>query len=174
MLRLLNNEQEPTTMNYGEILLRLVAAVLIGGTIGLDRNLHGKPTGVRTLGLVALGAALLTMAAADFLTTGGRADPAAVSRVIQGIVTGIGFLGSGVITHENGSDRVKGLTTAASIWITAILGILCGMGSWQIACVSLAIVFLLFVLGKPLERLLHRRFLAKPAEEQREISRHDE
>jgi putative Mg2+ transporter-C (MgtC) family protein len=161
-------------MDYGAILLRLGAAVLIGGVIGLDRNLHGKPTGVRTLGLVALGSALLTMASTDFLTVGGHADPSSLSRVIQGLITGIGFLGSGVITHQPGNDRVHGLTTAASIWITAVLGILCGMGSWQIACVALAIVFLLFVLGKPLERALHRRFLDKPDEERQAIAKHEE
>lgn len=162
-------------MNYGEILLRLGASVLIGALIGLDRNLHGKPTGVRTLGLVSLGSALLTMAAGDVLTgAGGQVDSAAVSRVIQGLITGIGFLGSGVIVHKNGSERVRGLTTAASIWITAILGILCGMGSWQIAGIALAIVFLLFLLGKPLERALHRRWLDKPEEEKREIELHDE
>jgi putative Mg2+ transporter-C (MgtC) family protein len=161
-------------VNYLEILLRLTGAVLIGGLIGLDRNLHGKPTGVRTLGLVALGAALLTMASTDFLTVGGHADPSSLSRVIQGLITGIGFLGSGVITRQEGSDRVHGLTTAASIWITAILGILCGTGSGQIACLALVFVFLLFVLGKPIERALHRRFLAKPPEEQHQISKHEE
>lgn len=161
-------------MNYPEILLRLTAAVLIGGLIGLDRNLHGKPTGVRTLGLVALGAALLTMASTDFFTVGGHADPSSLSRVIQGLITGIGFLGSGVITRQEGSDHVQGLTTAASIWITAILGILCGIGSGQIACIALVFVFLLFFLGKPIEKALHRRFLAKPPEEQRKISKHEE
>jgi len=152
-------------LDYFDILLRLGAAVLIGCLIGLDRNLHGKPTGVRTLGLVALGSALLTMASTDFLRVDGHADPSAVSRVIQGLITGIGFLGSGVITHQAGNDHVKGLTTAASIWITAVLGILCGMGSWQIACIALAIVFLLFVFGKPVERALHRRFPGKPDDE---------
>lgn len=161
-------------MNYPDILLRLVASVLIGGLIGLDRNLRGKPTGIRTLGLVSLGACLLTMAGMNLLTDHGQADPSSVSRVIQGLITGIGFLGAGVIVHENGSDRVRGLTTAASIWITAILGILCGMGAWQIASVALVIVFLLFVVGKRLERAVHRRWLSKPAEEQREISLHDE
>src|SRR5205823_127729 len=118
-------------MNYGEILLRLAASVLIGALIGLDRNLHGKPSGVRTLGLVSLGSALLTMAASDMLTNpNGQVDVSSVSRVIQGLITGIGFLGSGVIIHKAGSERVRGLTTAASIWITAILGILCGMGAW--------------------------------------------
>jgi putative Mg2+ transporter-C (MgtC) family protein len=94
--------------------------------------------------------------------------------VIQGVVTGIGFLGAGVIVHEHGNDRVRGLTTAASIWITAILGILCGMGSWQSAGIALVLVFLLFALGKPLERALHRRWLKKPDEEKETIALHDE
>jgi putative Mg2+ transporter-C (MgtC) family protein len=162
-------------MNYGAILLRLGASVLIGALIGLDRNLHGKPSGVRTLGLVSLGSALLTMAASDMLTNpNGQVDVSAVSRVIQGLITGIGFLGSGVIIHKAGSDRVRGLTTAASIWITAILGVLCGMGAWQIAGIALAIVFLLFLLGKPLERALQRRWLDKPEDEKRDIELHDE
>lgn len=160
-------------MNETDILIRLGAAVLIGSLIGLDRNLHGKPTGVRTLGLVALGTAMLTMASMNFVTDG-HVDSSAVSRVIQGLVTGIGFLGAGVITHHPDNDHVRGLTTAASIWITAGLGILCGLGSWQIALVALAMVFLLFVLGKPLERALHRRFLNKPVDEQKAIARHEE
>lgn len=161
-------------MDYLDILMRLAASVLVGGVIGLDRNLHGKPTGIRTLGLVSLGACALTLACADFLDDNGQSDPAAASRVIQGLITGIGFLGSGVIIRESGSDRVRGLTTAASIWITAILGILCGIGTWQIAAISLFLVFVLFVFGKPVERALHRRWLDKPAEEQRAIDLHEE
>lgn len=161
-------------MDYPEILLRLLSSVLIGGLIGLDRNLRGKPSGIRTLGLVSLGSCLLTMAGMNFLSAHEQADWSAASRVIQGLITGIGFLGSGVITQDSGSERIRGLTTAASIWITAILGILCGMGSWQVACIALAIVFLLFVLGKPLERALHKRWLDKPADEQREANLHDE
>jgi putative Mg2+ transporter-C (MgtC) family protein len=161
-------------MDYPEILLRLAGSVVIGGLIGLDRNLHGKPTGIRTLGLVSLGAALATMASMDLLGDHGRFDPSAVSRVIQGVVTGVGFLGAGVIVHENGGDRVRGLTTAASIWITAILGMLCGMGSWQSAGIALVLVFLLFVLGKPLERSLHRRWMKKPDEEKEAIAAHEE
>jgi putative Mg2+ transporter-C (MgtC) family protein len=161
-------------MDYLEILLRLTASILVGGLIGLDRNLHGKPTGIRTLGLVCLGACVLTLASANFLDANGQTDPAAASRVIQGLVTGIGFLGSGVIIRESGSDRVRGLTTAASIWITAILGILCGMGSWQIAAIALVLVFVLFVCGKPIERTLHRRWLDKPAEEKDAIALHEE
>lgn len=161
-------------MDYEEILLRLTAAVLIGGLIGLDRNLRGKPSGIRTLGLVSLGTCVLTLGSMNGLAAHGQADPSSISRVIQGLITGIGFLGAGVIVHESGSDRIRGLTTAASIWITAILGILCGIGSWQIASIALAFVFLLFVLGKPLERALHERWLKKPESEQREVSLHDE
>jgi putative Mg2+ transporter-C (MgtC) family protein len=69
---------------------------------------------------------------------------------------------------------VRGLTTAASIWITAILGILCGMGSWQIAAIALVLVFVLFVFGKPVERALHRRWLDKPEQEKQAISLHEE
>jgi putative Mg2+ transporter-C (MgtC) family protein len=161
-------------MDYIEIILRLTASIFVGGLIGLDRNLHGKPTGIRTLGLVCLGACVLTLAGADLQNGHGQSDPAAVSRVIQGLVTGIGFLGSGVIIRENGSDRVRGLTTAASIWITAILGILCGLGSWQSAAIALFLVFVLFVCGKPIERALHRRWLDKPAEEKQAIDLHEE
>jgi putative Mg2+ transporter-C (MgtC) family protein len=160
-------------MDYLEIVLRLTASVFVGGLIGLDRNLHGKPTGIRTLGLVCLGACVATLASMNLLTGRGAADPDATSRVIQGLVTGIGFLGSGVIFRESGSDRVRGLTTAASIWITAILGVLCGMGSWQLAAIALFLVFVLFVFGKPIERALHRRWLDKPDEEKRTIDQHD-
>ncbi|NEX64858.1 MgtC/SapB family protein [Noviherbaspirillum galbum] len=161
-------------MNYQEILFRLLSAVLIGCIIGLDRNLHGKPTGMKTMGLVALGASLLTMASMDFTMRQDAADMAAVSRVIQGIITGIGFLGAGVIIHESTGSRVHGLTTAASIWITAALGIVCGMGSWQISGIALLLVMLLFFIGRPLERQLHQRWLQKPAAEKDAIAQHEE
>jgi putative Mg2+ transporter-C (MgtC) family protein len=161
-------------MDYREIIFRLLASVLIGAVIGLDRNLHGKPTGIKTLGLVALGASLLTMASMDFSFSHKQYDASAVSRVIQGIITGIGFLGAGVILHDKSGGRVRGLTTAASIWITSALGIVCGMGSWQIAAAALAMVLLLFFVGGPLERRLHQRWLDKPSEEKQSIARHEE
>ena len=99
-------------MDWLDIIVRLGAAILIGGVIGLDRNLHHKPTGVRTLGLVAVGAALAVLAVAH----DGQAD---VSRVVQGVVTGVGFIGAGVILHQATDGKVHGLTTAASIWRAA-------------------------------------------------------
>lgn len=159
-------------MDYPQILLRILTSVLAGALLGLDRNLRGKPSGIRTLGLVSLGACLLTMASTSLLND--DADQASLSRIIQGLITGIGFLGAGVIVHESGNDRVRGLTTAASVWITAILGILCGMGFWQIAAIALVVVFLLFVLGKPLERSLHRRWINRTDAKTHETGLHDE
>lgn len=159
-------------MDYPQILLRILVSLLAGALLGLDRNLRGKPSGIRTLGLVSLGACLLTMASTSLLNAG--ADQASLSRVIQGLVTGIGFLGAGVIVHESGNDRVRGLTTAASVWMTAILGILCGMGFWQIALIALVVVFLLFALGKPIERALHRRWINRPDAGKHETGLHDE
>jgi putative Mg2+ transporter-C (MgtC) family protein len=113
-----------------DITLRLGGATLIGMAIGLNRDLHGKPTGVRTLGLVGLGAALVILASTDFLVTTPEANANPVSRAIQGVLTGIGFLGAGVIMQDQGSKRVQGLTTAALIWLTACMGIVCGLGAW--------------------------------------------
>ncbi|MBX9901733.1 MAG: MgtC/SapB family protein [Burkholderiaceae bacterium] len=162
------------SIQYSEIIFRLCSAVLIGCVIGLDRNLHGKPTGIKTLGLVALGASLTTMASSDFTFAQNAIDTSAVSRAIQGVITGVGFLGAGVIIHDRNTDRVRGLTTAASIWVTASMGIVCGLGLWQIASVALVIVLLLFFIGRPLEKAIHKRWLEKSAEEKEAISRHEE
>ena len=91
--------------------LRLLAAVAAGSLIGLDRDLHGKPTGVRIHALVALGAAILTFAGVDLAAR----EPGAASRIIQGIVGGIGFLGAGVIMRNDHGTRIINLTTATSI-----------------------------------------------------------
>src|ERR1700730_829047 len=104
-------------LDWLDIILRLGAAISIGSVIGLNRELHHKPTGIRMLGLVALGSAPSVLG----LTHDPHAD---VSRVIQGIVTGVGFLGAGVILHRPTGSKVHGLTTAAIIWITASLGVL--------------------------------------------------
>jgi putative Mg2+ transporter-C (MgtC) family protein len=142
--------------------MRLLAAALVGMALGLDRDLHGKPTGVRTLGLVALGSALATATATHYIERYAAFDqhPDAASRVlqglIQGILTGIGFIGAGVILHDQTGPRIRGLTTAATVWITAAIGIVCGLGEWKLLVVSIVLVLLMLVLGGPLERRLHR------------------
>lgn len=129
------------------IFWRLTAAVVAGGLIGLERSYHGRPAGFRTHTLVCLASAALMlvtvyerqwMSSVTLETV--RMDP---TRMAQGIMTGIGFLGAGVIFKEGIS--VRGLTTAASIWITAATGILIGIGFWSAA--TLTAVFTLFVLA---------------------------
>ncbi len=141
-------------IEWSEIVLRLGVATLAGGAIGLNRDLHGKPIGVRTLGLVSLASAVLVMLADPGDSVGRIAD--ATSRVIQGILTGIGFLGAGVILRSPHRARVRGLTSAACTWFTACIGIVCGTGQWRIVAVALAIAFVILLTGGPLERRLHR------------------
>ena len=135
--------------------LRLAAATLVGCLIGLNRDLHGKPTGVRTMGLVGLAAAVVVVTAAA------EAGPGDATRAIQGIVTGVGFLGAGVIVKETGSDRIHGLTTAASIWLTAALGVACGVGDWVLALAATGLGFAVLVIGGPFEKWLRQRW-ARP------------
>src|SRR5260370_8617085 len=95
--------------------LRLGTAMLVGVVLGLNRDLHGKVTGVRTLGLVCLGSALAVLSVHAVNGTD-------ASRVIQGIVTGVGFLGAGVIVRTNNGHHVHGPTTPASVWVPACNG----------------------------------------------------
>jgi putative Mg2+ transporter-C (MgtC) family protein len=141
-------------LDWQEIVLRLAVATLAGGTLGLNRDLHGKPVGLRTLGLVGLATAMVVVLADPSGHAAATFD--ATSRVIQGILTGIGFLGAGVIVHREHHSRIHGLTSAACTWLTACVGIVCGAGHWRIVIVALAIAFALLIAGGPVERLLHR------------------
>jgi putative Mg2+ transporter-C (MgtC) family protein len=143
-------------LDWPEIVLRLGAATLAGGLIGLNRDLQGKPIGLRTLGLVGLATAMVVLLAESFGNT--EKVPDAISRVIQGILTGIGFLGAGVIIHRENRSRVQGLTSAACTWLTACVGIVCGAGQWRIVAVALAITFIVLIFGGKVERRLHRAF----------------
>lgn len=138
-------------MNTLDIALRIGTAALIGAALGLNRDLHCKPTGVRTLELVGLGSALAVLAF-------GQANSADASRVIQGIVTGIGFLGAGVIIRNNEGQHVHGLTTAACVWLTACIGAVCGVSEWRIILLSLPVILILLIFGGPFERAIHRRW----------------
>src|SRR5438552_8899016 len=103
-----------------ETALRLSAALIVGTILGLNRELHGKPAGLRTHALVTLGAALAAIVSLGFPGEPRSMDPNAISRVLQGILTGIGFLGAGVILRDP-NGHVTGLSTAAPIWICAVL-----------------------------------------------------
>jgi putative Mg2+ transporter-C (MgtC) family protein len=141
----------------GEILLRLGAALVIAGVLGINRDLHHKPASLRTHGLVSLGAALITLVSIQLAgpETPGPGD--AVVRIIQGVITGGGFLGGGVIMHgQGGPDNVHGLTTAASVWLVAGIGIACGAGLWTTALLTAALALAVLVIGGRIERLVHR------------------
>lgn len=138
-------------IEWSETIIRLGMATVVGAAIGLNRDIHHKPTGVRTLGLVSVGSALITMAAASMPD-----DPSAVSRIMQGILAGLGFLGAGVIVRE-ADHRVRGLTTATSVWVTACLGSACGLGSWQPVVVGSLFVALLLGFGGRFEHWFHTR-----------------
>ena len=137
-------------LDWLEVIARLGAAAIIGGAIGLNRYTHHKPTGLRTLSLVASGASGLVLATLH--TPDGAAHVDAMSRVIQGIMTGVGFIGAGVIIRSQTDERVHGLTTAAAVWMTAALGALCGIGAWKIIIPLAGIVVLVLVVGGPVER----------------------
>jgi putative Mg2+ transporter-C (MgtC) family protein len=126
-------------MTEWDVLARSLAAVAAGGLIGLERSYRGRAAGMRTNALVAFGAALLVAAAiaGDGWAPVGAGDP---TRVIQGIVTGIGFLGAGVIVKEGFS--VRGLTTAASVWTVAAIGVLFGAGLYRAGIASTAVAWL--------------------------------
>lgn len=143
-----------TELDWPEILLRLGVATLAGSAIGLNRDLHGKPIGLKTLGIVGLSTATVVLLAVQFTDAGKITD--ATSRVIQGILTGIGFLGAGVIVHESERFRVRGLTSAACTFLAACLGIACGVGQWKIVAIALTLTFVLLTVGRRLERRLHR------------------
>jgi len=137
-----------------EVVLRAVCAVLGAGALGWQRERHGKPAGLRTQMMVGLGAAMFTMVTLKLYQSALEAgapgfDPL---RVIQGIVGGIGFLGAGSIIQARGS--VKGITTAATIWVVGALGIACGLGYYFLAGVNLAFALLILSVMGMLERRL--------------------
>jgi putative Mg2+ transporter-C (MgtC) family protein len=126
-------------LSTGEIMARLGAATLVGAIIGLDRELQHKAAGLRTQALVALGCSTATLVISELASLGEGYDVSAISRVIQGVLTGIGFLGGGAILRGWNDHQVQGLTTAASIWISATLGLACGVGLWRLALVVMVL-----------------------------------
>src|SRR4026207_838786 len=148
--------------DFLNISLRLFASLAVGGLIGLERSFHGRPAGFRTHSLVCVASSLLmlvtvyqnewmTQVAIDAI----RTDP---TRMAQGIMTGIGFLGAGVIFKEG--LTVRGLTTAASLWVTAAIGILVGIGFWFAAIVGAMATLIVLALFRIIEAKLPSEFYA--------------
>jgi putative Mg2+ transporter-C (MgtC) family protein len=124
------------------LIIRLLAATLLGAIVGLERERAGKPAGLRTHTLVCLGTAIFVL-----VCSGVGMSSDGLSRVIQGIVTGIGFIGAGSILKLSEERDIRGLTTAAGIWMTAAIGVSVGLGSLGVAGLStlLAIIILAVV-----------------------------
>jgi putative Mg2+ transporter-C (MgtC) family protein len=129
----------PSAAEATRVTLRLLVAALLGGLLGYQREQQGKAAGVRTHMLVAIGAALFVLIPQQ----GGLAD-AEMSRVIQGVIAGVGFLGAGTIIKGGDEEHVRGLTTAAGIWLTAAIGVAAGLGreATAVLCTVLALLIL--------------------------------
>ena len=174
----------PLVLPFGETAARLVAATIAGAILGVNRNLNGKAAGLRTHALVALGAALATAAAFGI-------DPVSATHVMQGVITGIGFIGAGVILHPGppavsiqppAADGaagagltmpgamvrhrrrrrdVRGLTTAATVWVAAVLGLASGVGAWRLVLLGTACTLAILIGGGRVEDGVRRRFRAR-------------
>lgn len=139
----------PDALGLGSLLIRLAIAMVLGAVIGLQRQRTGKPAGLRTHILVALGATLFIIGPLEF-----GMDGDALSRVIQGLITGIGFLGAGAILKREETKEVEGLTTAAGIWMTAAIGLAVGLGRLGLAVVSTILTWSTLALLAKVERPL--------------------
>ena len=138
----------PTTLS--DAFLRLALAAGLGGAIGLEREFHQKPAGLRTNMLIALGSALFAILSVELGAGAGSPD-----RIAAQVVTGIGFLGAGAILRSG--DHIHGLTTAATIWVNAAIGMAAGLGSYTVATVAAAITLVVLALLPIMENLVERR-----------------
>ena len=136
------------------VIVRLLAAAGAGLALGFQREISDKPIGMRTLGLISLGAAMVSIAALRYPGLGN--DPNAVSRVLQGIIqglmVGVGFIGAGVILRDESTKKVHGLTTATTVWIAAGLGIACGLADWIVVATGLVLALIILIVLKRFER----------------------
>jgi putative Mg2+ transporter-C (MgtC) family protein len=141
----------PDAAQFARIVTRIMVAALLGAIIGIERERAGKSAGLRTHMLVVLGATLFVVAGLDFGMT--STD---ISRVIQGLTAGVGFLGAGAILKPGDEREVKGLTTAAGLWMTAAVGVAAGLGRYGIAAISVVLTWMILAVGRRLERRFER------------------
>jgi putative Mg2+ transporter-C (MgtC) family protein len=134
-----------------ELMLQLGLASLLGGAIGLERELGGKPAGLRTNILIAVGSALFTIVSLQLASQGGTAD-----RIAAQVVTGIGFLGGGAILRRG--RAVQGMTTAATIWMNAAIGMAAGAGESSLAVAATIVTLIVLAVLPPIEAYFDRRF----------------
>lgn len=142
----------PDVAQATRIVVRLGVAALLGGLLGWEREHAGKAAGVRTHMLVAMGAALFVLVAQQ-----AGISPADNSRVLQGVIAGVGFLGAGTILKGDAESQVKGLTTAAGIWLTAAIGVAAGLGQEATAVLTTLLALLVVWMIPLLQELLAQR-----------------
>ena len=142
----------PETEFLVRVISRLGVAALLGGLIGIEREWMGKAAGLRTHMTVALGCAAFMLVGVE-----SNGDVGNISRVIQGIAAGIGFIGAGTILKRGEEEDIKGLTTAATIWLTAAVGAAAGAGQGWIAFIGVAIAFLILSIFSGIDRWLARK-----------------
>jgi putative Mg2+ transporter-C (MgtC) family protein len=141
-----------TPLSDTELTTRLLTAALLGAILGFEREMHHKSAGLRTNILIAVGSALFTMMSYE-LAQNGSGDP---GRVAAQIVTGIGFLGAGAIMHTG--SGVQGLTTAATVWVNAAVGVAAGGGKYHLAFIATAVTLGALLVLAPAEKIIARRF----------------
>lgn len=134
------------------IFFRLIMAMLLGAVIGIQRERAGKPAGLRTHMLVAMGTSLVVV-----VCISGGMDSDGLSRVIQGIVTGIGFVGTGAILKQSAKLEVHGLTTAAGLWLTAAIGVAIGLGRTGIAIICVILTYITLSIFGMIEKSVEDR-----------------
>lgn len=146
----------PDAMQLAHVIIRLIAATLLGAVVGIQRESIGKPAGLRTHILVCLGTAVFVVACSG---VGMSSD--SLSRVVQGIVTGIGFIGAGSILKLEKEQDIQGLTTAAGIWMTAGIGVAVGLGALGVALLSTVLILIILSLVGSLERRFEKELTAR-------------
>lgn len=124
-------------MSISEMLIRLIVAIILSGVIGYEREYRHKPSGMRTNMLVGLGTALITIVSLEIIRQEGATSATDISRIISSVLPGIGFIGAGMIIQSRG--HVQGLTTAASLWLVAGIGIAAGVGMFSLAAIATVI-----------------------------------
>ncbi|HKG48252.1 MAG TPA: MgtC/SapB family protein [Pyrinomonadaceae bacterium] len=143
------------------VVLRVLTAIILGGIVGIERERAGKPAGLRTHMLVCLGTSVVVLAC-----SGAAMSLEGLSRVIQGIVTGIGFIGAGSILKLDEERHIEGLTTAAGLWMTAAIGVAVGLGALGVALIGTIVTLLVLAL----EGLLESRLSSKRTKKQGNVS----
>jgi putative Mg2+ transporter-C (MgtC) family protein len=149
----------PDARQLVHVVIRLIAATLLGAVIGFQRERVGKPAGLRTHILVTLGTCVFVLAGSGY---GMNSD--GLSRVIQGIVTGIGFIGAGSILKLNEERDIQGLTTAAGVWMTAAIGVAVGLGALGLALLGTILTLIILTLAGGIEFQINKQDTKKVKE----------